>query len=91
MLFAGSGLFNSPPTGNYQINYKAILAWINANCVQKSPGDGHPFPTVLRSSNQMFYSYIPTDVPVSSYTWSNPTDTRLPIPACASGRSISTS
>ena len=39
-----SGSFNSPPTGNYQINYKAILAWINANCVQKTPGDGRPFP-----------------------------------------------
>ena len=72
MLFAGSGIFNSPPTGNYQINYKAILAWINANCVQQSPGDGRPFPPVLRSSNQIFYSYIPTDVPVSAYTWSNP-------------------
>ena len=72
MLFAGSGIFNSPPTGNYQINYKAILAWINANCVQKSAGDGRPFPPVLRSSNQIFYSYIPTDVPVSAYTWSNP-------------------
>ena len=72
VLFAGSGIFNSPPTGNYQINYKAILAWINANCVQKSVGDGRPFPPVLRSSNQIFYSYIPTDVPVSAYTWSNP-------------------
>ena len=72
VLFTGSGIFNSPPTGNYQINYKAILAWINANCVQQSPGDGHPFPPVLRSSNQIFYSYIPTDVPVSAYTWSNP-------------------
>ena len=70
-LFAGSGAWNSPPTGNYQINYKAILAWINANCVQQSPGDGHPFPPVLRSSNQIFYSYIPTDVPVSAYTWAN--------------------
>ncbi len=72
VLFTGSGIFNSPPTGNYQINYKTILAWINANCVQQSPGDGHPFPPVLRSSNQIFYSYIPTDVPVSAYTWSNP-------------------
>ncbi len=70
VLFTGSGVFNSPPTGNYQINYKAILAWINAHCVQQSPGDGRPFPPVLRSSNQIFYSYIPTDVPVSSYTWS---------------------
>ena len=91
VLFASSGLFNSPPTGNYQINYKAILAWINANCVQQSPGDGRPFPPILRSSNQIFYSYIPTDVPASAYTWSNPNSTQLPIPACASGRNISTS
>jgi Flp pilus assembly protein TadG len=71
VLFASNGGFNtSTPTGNYQINYKAILAWINANCVQRTPGDGRPFPTVLRSSNQIFYSYIPTDVPASSYTWS---------------------
>ena len=26
---------------------------------------------MLRSSNQIFYSYIPTDVPVSAYTWAN--------------------
>ena len=30
---------------------------------------------VLRSSNQIFYSSIPTDVPVSAYTWSNPNST----------------
>ena len=70
VLFASSGSLNSPPSGYYQINYKAILAWINANCVQQSPGDGRPFPPFLRSSNQIFYSYIPTDVPSSSYTWS---------------------
>ncbi len=71
ILFAG-GTFNpNAPTGNYQINYKAILAWINANCVQQTAGDGHPFPTMLRSSNQLFYSYIPTDVPSSAYTWAN--------------------
>ncbi len=72
VLFAG-GTFNpNPPTGNYQINYKAILAWIKANCVQQTPGDGRPFPPMLRSSNQLFYSYIPTDVPASAYTWANP-------------------
>jgi Flp pilus assembly protein TadG len=68
-LFNGGVLNN--PSGNYQINYKAILAWISANCVQQTPGDGHPFPSVLRSSNEIFYSYIPTDVPASCYTWSN--------------------
>ncbi len=70
-LFAAGGSLNSPPTGNYQINYKAILAWIQANCVQKTPGDGRPFPTMLRSSNQVFYNFIPTDVPAGSYTWAN--------------------
>ena len=89
MLFAGSGSLNTPPTGSYQINYKAILAWINANCVQQSPGDGRPFPPMLRSSNQVFYSYIPTDVPASSYTWSTLNDT-ITDPSVRSGRSIST-
>ncbi len=70
-LYSSSGTMNNP-TGNYQINYKAILAWISANCVQQTPGDGRPFPTMLRSSNTLFYSYIPTDVPASAYTWSNP-------------------
>ena len=69
-LFSG-GSFNGPPTNNYQINYKAILAWIKANCVQNTPGDGRPFPSMLRSSNQLFYSFIPTDVPAAAYTWAN--------------------
>ena len=69
-LFASNGALNSP-SGNYQINYKAILAWISANCVQQSPGDGKPFPPMLRSSNTLFYSSIPTDVPASAYTWSS--------------------
>lgn len=69
-LFASSGQLNTP-TGNYQINYKAILAWISANCVQQTPGDGHPFPPILRAANTSLYSYIPTDVPAAAYTWSN--------------------
>ena len=69
-LFASNGTLNSP-SGNYQINYKAILAWINANCVQQTAGDGKPFPTKLRAANTTLYSYIPTDVPSSAYTWSN--------------------
>jgi Putative Flp pilus-assembly TadE/G-like len=82
-LFSGGGSFNGPPTNNYQINYKAILAWIKANCVQNTPGDGRPFPPVLRSSNQLFYSFIPTDVPVGSYTWAtaNSTITSSPDPS----------
>jgi Flp pilus assembly protein TadG len=69
-LFASNGSLNSP-SGNYQINYKQILAWISANLVQQTAGDGRPFPPILRSSNTVFYSYIPTDVPASAYTWSN--------------------
>ena len=61
-IFASNGLLNNP-TGNYQINYKAILAWIRANCVQQTPGDGRPFPTQLRAANTLFYSSIPTDIP----------------------------
>ncbi len=51
------------PTGNYQINYKAILAWIKS-----SPS---PFPSQLRAGNVLYYSAIPTDVPASAYTWTN--------------------
>ncbi len=69
-LFASSGSLNAP-TGNYQINYKAILAWISANCVQQTAGDGRPFPPMLRCANTLLYSEIPTDVPASAYTWSN--------------------
>ncbi len=52
------------PTGNYVINYKAILAWI-AN----SP---NPFPTQLRAGNVLYYSSIPTDVPASAYDHTQP-------------------
>jgi Flp pilus assembly protein TadG len=68
-LFNSSGAFASP-SGNYQINYKVILAWINANCVQKAAGDGKPFPPQLRAANTTLYTYVPTDVPASAYTWS---------------------
>ncbi len=69
-LFASNGVLNSP-TGNYQINYAAILAWIRANCMQQTAGDGKPFPQQLRAANTLLYSSIPTDVPASAYTWSN--------------------
>jgi Flp pilus assembly protein TadG len=52
------------PTGNYVINYKAILNWI-ANT------GSNPFPSQLRAGNVLFYSAIPTDVPSSAYNWSN--------------------
>jgi Flp pilus assembly protein TadG len=81
-LYSGSGAFNTP-TGNYTINYAAILAWIKANCVQVTAGDGRPFPSTLRSSNQVFYTSIPTDVPSASYTWTtaNNTITSSPDPS----------
>jgi Flp pilus assembly protein TadG len=69
-IYSSSGVPNSP-NANFTINYKAILAWINANCVQQTAGDGRPFPTTLRSSNQVFYTSIPTDIPASGYTWTN--------------------
>jgi hypothetical protein len=69
-LFSASGSLNDP-SGNYVINYKAILAWISANCIQQSPGDGRPFPPVLRAGNIQYYNTVPADVPASAYTWSN--------------------
>jgi hypothetical protein len=65
-LFASNGVPNDP-SGNYVINYKAILAWISANCVQATAGDGKPFPPVLRAGNILYYDAIPTDVPASAY------------------------
>ncbi len=47
------------PSGNYTINYKAILAWLKA--------DPNPFPATLRSGNILFYSAIPTDIPAANY------------------------
>jgi hypothetical protein len=66
LLFNSSGTLNNP-TGNFVINYKAILAWIAA-----SP---NPFPPILRAGNIQFYGSIPTDVPASAYTWANANDT----------------
>ena len=63
-------MLNSP-TGNYQINYKAILAWIRANCVQQNGRRRPALPAHAPFSNTLFYSSIPTDVPASAYTWTN--------------------
>ena len=63
MLWSSGGAWNNP-TGNYVINYKAILNWI----VNTGP---NPFPSQLRAGSVLFYSAIPTDVPASAYTWSN--------------------
>jgi len=60
-LWNSSGIWNNP-SGNYIINYKAILAWI-----QSAP---NPFPPQLRAGNILYYSSIPSDVPAAAY---NPT------------------
>ncbi len=62
-LWSGSGAWNQP-TGNYTINYKAILAWI------RSTGP-NPFPSQLRSGNILYYDQIPSDVPASAYVHTN--------------------
>ena len=65
-LFSG-GSWNGNPQNNYVINYRAILAWIRANCVQSSPSDPKPFPPILRAGRVLFYDQIPTDVPAAAY------------------------
>ncbi len=65
-LWDGSGNWRNP-SGNYVINYKAILAWISANCMQSSPGDGKPFPPKLRAGRILFYDHVPTDFPATAY------------------------
>ncbi len=67
LLFDSSGVLNTP-TGNYVINYKAILSWI------KNVGP-NPFPTQLRAGNILYYAAIPTDVPVSAYDYSTDNST----------------
>jgi Flp pilus assembly protein TadG len=62
-LWSSGGAWNSP-TGNYVINYEAILNWI------VNTGT-NPFPSQLRAGNILFYSTIPTNVPTEAYTWAN--------------------
>ena len=50
------------PTGNYVINYKAILSWIVNT-------GANPFPAQLRSGDVLYYSAIPTDVPAANYVY----------------------
>jgi hypothetical protein len=66
LLWDNTGKWRDPP-GNYVINYRAILAWISANCVQASLTDTKPFPPTLRAGNLLYYDSIPTDVPTSAY------------------------
>jgi hypothetical protein len=48
------------PPGNYVINYKAILNWI------QNVGT-NPFPSQMQSGRVLFYSAIPSDVPAAAY------------------------
>ena len=57
-LWSNAGAWNDP-SGNYRINYKAILAWIKSG--------PNPFPSQLRAGKVLYYSAIPTDVPASAY------------------------
>ncbi|HLN32096.1 MAG TPA: pilus assembly protein TadG-related protein [Gemmataceae bacterium] len=57
-LFGSNGIMLTP-SGNYVINYKAILKWI-----QSGP---NPFPPTLRAGNILYYSQIPSDVPATAY------------------------
>ena len=52
---SNNGIGYNDPAGNYVINYKAILYWIQ-NC------GPNPFPSQLRSGNVQIYGSIPTDV-----------------------------
>ena len=70
-LFLSGGGLQDPP-GNYVINYRAILAWISANCVQSSSSDPKPFAPMMRGGRIRHYSSIPTDVPASAYDHTQP-------------------
>lgn len=66
LLWNSNGQWQNPE-GNYVINYRAMLAWISANCVQSSPTDPKPFPPQLRAGGVLYYGSIPTDVPAAAY------------------------
>jgi hypothetical protein len=63
-LFSSSGVLNDP-AGNYVINYKAILNWI-----QKT--GPIPFPPMLRAGRILYYDQVPSDVPAAAYNHTNP-------------------
>ncbi len=68
-LWNTSGVWQSPGSTTYTINYKNILAWIKA--VNASESTNPPFPTKLRAGRVIYYDAIPDDVPASAYTWTN--------------------
>jgi len=63
-LWNSSGIWQNP-SGNYIINYQAILNWI------KNIGP-NPFPSQLRAGNILYYSSIPDDVPAAAYDPTQP-------------------
>jgi Flp pilus assembly protein TadG len=63
-LWNSSGIWQNP-AGNYIINYKAILNWI------QNVGP-NPFPPQLRAGNILYYSSIPSDVPAAAYDPTQP-------------------
>jgi Flp pilus assembly protein TadG len=66
-LWDTSGNWRDPP-GNYDINYKAILAWITAN-----QGGSYPiFPAQVRGGRLTIYNTIPVDVPSTAYDHTQP-------------------
>jgi hypothetical protein len=65
-LWQSSGQWNDP-TGNYVINYKAILNWIKTECIQKNPNDGRPFPPELHGGQILYYDAVPDHLPKDAY------------------------
>ena len=63
-LWNSSGVWQNP-SGNYIINYAAILNWI------RNVGP-NPFPSQLRAGNVLYYGSIPDDVPVAAYDPTQP-------------------
>ena len=64
-LWNSSGNWENP-SGNYVINYRAILAWIkSAPC---------PFPPRMRAGRILYYDSIPDDIPSAAYNHNNRND-----------------
>jgi hypothetical protein len=66
LLWDSTGQWNNP-AGHYTINYKAILAWIKANCIQSSSAPNNPFPPQLRAGRIVYYDGVPDDMPAAAY------------------------
>ncbi len=60
LLWDSSGNWKAPGTGNYSINYTAILSWL------KSTGP-NPFPSQLQSGRIVYYTSIPTTIDTSAW------------------------